>query len=105
MNRTLLRLWDETNGQEGVEPTPEMYELEEIYETMQVTVDEAEQKALFRRVLALYKERLYAIGICTAPPEVVVVKNDFRNVPEIAVSDWQLLTPGATAPEQYFIES
>ena len=56
-----------------------------------------------RRILEIHKDQMQTIGICTAPPEVVVVKNSFRNVPAEAVSDWPLLTPSNTNPEQYFI--
>ncbi len=35
-------------------------------------------------------------------PALVVVKNKFRNVPEVAVSDVRQATPGNTNVEQYF---
>ena len=47
---------------------------------------------------------MIVIAPCTASPEVVVVKNNFRNVPESANSDWQYMTPGNTMTEQYFIK-
>ena len=45
---------------------------------------------------------LWNIGTVGVLPHVGVVKNNFRNVPEEAVSDWLLLTPGNTNVEQYF---
>jgi peptide/nickel transport system substrate-binding protein len=97
--------WWATDGAEGVEPTGDMRRVLELYDEISVTVDTEEQQRLFRQILELDKKNLWAIGIATAPPQPVIVKNDFHNVPEEGVSDWHLLTPGSTAPEQYFIQS
>ena len=94
--------WWNTGGKEGEEPTGDLRKVLEIYDQIKVTVDPEEQKKLFRQILELNKENLWVIGICTPPPQPVIVKNDFRNVPEHGASDWQLKTPGSTAPEQYF---
>jgi peptide/nickel transport system substrate-binding protein len=103
---TVYAQWFNSNGAEGEEPPEgsDIRKTREIYEEIKVTVDEDKQKELFREILELNKENLWVLGIATAPPEVVIVKNYFRNVPDNAVSDWNLLTPGATAPEQYFME-
>ena len=47
-------------------------------------------------------ENLWFIGTVGNLPHVGVLKNNFHNVPEAAISDWLQLTPGNTAPEQYF---
>ena len=47
-------------------------------------------------------ENLWFIGTVGVLPHVGVVKNNFRNVPENAVSDWLQQTPGNTNIEQYF---
>jgi peptide/nickel transport system substrate-binding protein len=96
--------WWNSGGSEGEEPEGDLRTVLEIFDEIKVTTDVEQQKALFRQILELNKENLWVIGVATAPPEVVVVKNFFRNVPEQATSDWHLLTPGATAPEQYFIQ-
>lgn len=98
--------WFNTGGTTGEEPPAgsDIRKTREIYEEIKVTVDPDKQKTLWRQILELNKENLFVLGIATAPPELVIVKNNFRNVPEVAVSDWNLLTPGATAPEQYFFK-
>ena len=48
---------------------------------------------------------LAAIGVVGAIPSLFIVKDNFRNVPEVAVSCWPLRTPGATAPECYAIDA
>jgi peptide/nickel transport system substrate-binding protein len=95
--------WYNSGGTEGEEPPAWMKEQWENRDAAKETIDRDEQIALFRKVLDTHSEQMHTIGICTAPPEVVVVKNDFRNVPEEAVSDWPLLSPGNTNPEQYYI--
>ena len=97
-------IWYSSGGKEGTEPTGDLRKVQELYDQIKDTADTEKQKALFRQILELDKENLWCIGVCTAPPEIVVVKNNFRNVPEQAISDWHLLTPGATSPEQYFFK-
>jgi peptide/nickel transport system substrate-binding protein len=95
--------WYNTGGKEGEEPPDFMKTQWELWDEITVTVDEEKQKELVRQILEIHKENMVTIGICTSPPEVVVVKNDMRNVPEKALSDWPLLSPGNTIVEQYFI--
>ncbi|MCD6290897.1 MAG: ABC transporter substrate-binding protein [Anaerolineae bacterium] len=97
--------WWVSGGKQGEEPPPELKKTQDLFDQIKVTTDVEKQKELFHQILEIDKENLWVLGICTAPPEVVIVKNNFRNVPEKAVSDWNLLTPGATMPEQYFIKS
>jgi len=98
--------WFNSGGTTGEDPPAgsDIRKTREIYEEIKITVDPDKQKDLWRQILELNKENVFVIGIATAPPELVIVKNNFRNVPDVAVSDWNLLTPGATAPEQYFIK-
>ena len=37
-------------------------------------------------------------------PTIVVVNNEFRNVPEVAMGAWMFRTPGNTAVECYAID-
>ncbi|NLS79812.1 MAG: ABC transporter substrate-binding protein [Chloroflexi bacterium] len=97
--------WYESGGKSGEEPTGDVMKTVELYEQIKDTTDFEEQKRLFRQMLELNKENLWTIGICTSPPEVALVKNNCRNVPEEAVSDWPLCTPGNTAPDQFFFKS
>jgi peptide/nickel transport system substrate-binding protein len=97
------RDWWESDGTEGVEP-PAFYKRQrELSEQIDVTVDPQERAELFREILEIHKEQMVIIGVTTSPPQIVVVKNDFRNVPESAVSDWNLLTPANAFPDQFYI--
>jgi peptide/nickel transport system substrate-binding protein len=100
---TPFAAWWNSGGTEGEEPPEDLRKTQELFDQIKEEPDPEKQKALFRQILELDKENMWVIGVATAPPEVVVVKSFFYNVPDEAVSDWHLLTPGATAPEQYFI--
>jgi ABC-type transport system substrate-binding protein len=58
--------------------------------------------ANWTRILDIAAENLWQISICEAPPQLVVVQEGFRNVPEQAVHGAYFLSPANTAPETYF---
>jgi peptide/nickel transport system substrate-binding protein len=95
--------WYTSGGTAGEEPPGDLRTVQELYDACAATADLQEQVDLFKQIIDLNKENVWVIGACSAPPEVVIVKNNFRNVPEMAVSDWHLLTEANTNIEQYFI--
>jgi ABC-type dipeptide/oligopeptide/nickel transport system permease component len=60
------------------------------------------QKKLIDAMLDIAAENTWSISIATAPPQLVVVKNGFRNVPKIALSGNVWWTPANTGIETYF---
>jgi len=96
--------WWNSGGKEGEEPTGDLRKALELYDEIKVTPSWEKQVELFHEILKLNEANLWAIGISTAPPQLVIAKNSFRNVPEKGNSDWHLLSPGSTACEQYFIQ-
>ncbi|MDE0629983.1 MAG: ABC transporter substrate-binding protein [Caldilineaceae bacterium] len=94
-----------SGGKEGFEPTGDILKAIEIWEEIKTTVDVETQHALFREILELNMENLWQIGVTTAPPQPVIVKNYFRNVPEDGMFDDQPRSPSNTGMEQYFIRA
>lgn len=89
-------------------PVPQahpMYKAMEWYEKALRTVNVAEQIAIFSNVLDIAAENLWSISIATAPPQLVVVKNEFRNVPDNALFGAVFHTPANTGIETYFFEN
>jgi len=76
----------------------------EVYEDACLVSSPEDQRRIFSRVLKIAAENVWTISICTPPPELVVVKNGFRNVPRFAVSSWLFLTPGNAGLETYFFD-
>jgi peptide/nickel transport system permease protein len=60
------------------------------------------QRAAFREIQDIAAENVWTISIATPPPQLVVVKNGFRNVPDHAIAGTPYFTPANTGIETYF---
>lgn len=63
---------------------------------------EADRIAHFNRIQEIAAEELWTISIATPPPQLVVVKNGFRNVPRTALFGAHFQSPANTGIETYF---
>ena len=97
--------WFQSNGKRGIKPPPEMEKCMELYQQIERTPDPDEQIRLFQQIIDINHQNLWIIGTVGRIPSLFVVKNTFRNVPEVAVSGWIFRTPGSTAPECYAIDN
>lgn len=70
-----------------------------------VAPTEAERIKLFREIFELNARNTWSISLATSPPQPVVVKDGFRNVPRQALSGWFPITPGNTGIETYYWEN
>ena len=88
-------------------PSGNLKRLVEIYEegnSLPKTMSTELGKELWR----IHSENLYVIGTVGQSPAIngiVVVKNNFRNVPDVAPNSATLQTPGIARPEQFFFDS
>ena len=96
--------WFNTDGRQGEDPPPAIRRCLDLYRQIQMTPDPAEHIRLFKEILRLNRENLWIIGTVGNVPAIFLVKETFRNVPEVAISGWVFRTPGNTAPECYAIE-
>jgi peptide/nickel transport system substrate-binding protein len=96
--------WYRSGGKLGTEPTTDMLRVIELFGQLERTVEEEAQIRLFKEILEINRQNLWVIGTVGAIPPLFIVKDTFRNVPEVAVGCWPLRTPGATAPESYAID-
>jgi peptide/nickel transport system substrate-binding protein len=100
----LVRIWYQTNGAEGVEPTPVIKQIVDIIDEAKVSA-RGRQIELAQELFRIWADNVFEIGTVGLTPSVqgvVVVNANLRNVPEVAGNDWPLRTPGDTRPEQYF---
>jgi ABC-type dipeptide/oligopeptide/nickel transport system permease component/ABC-type transport system substrate-binding protein len=88
----------------AVEPPPghPLRRAMEILQEVNTLPGEAARRARFDDVLEIAAENLWSISISTSPPQLVVVKNGFRNVPRTALFGGKYQTPGNTGIETYF---
>lgn len=100
----LVAKWYASNGQEGVEPTPEIKRLVDIIDEAKTSSSER-QIELAKELFTIWADNVWEIGTVGLTPMIqgVLVANDkLRNIPEVAGNDWPLRTPGNTRLEQYF---
>jgi peptide/nickel transport system substrate-binding protein len=100
-------LWYESGGEKGIEPTGLFKEMIDLYDRS-VMLPPAERIKAGRRLWSLHAENLFIIGTVGASPAfngVVVVKKNFRNVPDEAPNDSLLQNPGPARPEQFFLDN
>jgi len=76
----------------------------DLFRQIEKTPDENAHLQLFGEIIDLNRKNLWIIGLIGGMPSIVVVKNSFRNVPEVATSGWVYRTPGNTGIECYAIE-
>ncbi len=100
----LVRKWVETDGAEGMEPTPEIQRLMDIIDEAKLSGRER-QIELAQELFRIWADNVWEIGTVGLTPMVqgvVVVNAKLRNVAEVAGNDWPLRTPGNTRPEQFY---
>jgi len=74
----------------------------EILEELRALPDEAARRARFNEILEIAADNVWVISISTPPPQLVVVKKGFRNVPRTALFASSLQSPGNAGLETYF---
>jgi peptide/nickel transport system substrate-binding protein len=98
-------LWYQSGGEKGEEPLPDVQKCIELYRQVGSTTDLDQQIELMKEIIAINAEHLYCLGITAgAPFSVIVVKNNFRNVPEEMWGSWQYPNPGPANTCQFFIK-
>ncbi len=63
------------------------------------------QREVFREIFKINAENIWSINIATPPPALVVVADDFRNVPKNALVGYNYLTPANTGMETFYFEN
>lgn len=82
-----------------------MFRAYELYEQALLMSDLADQRRVFDQVLDIAAENLWTINIAQTPPQPVVVKNGFKNVPKNAIMSARAATPSNAGIETYFFEN
>lgn len=93
-----------SGGKKGPVPPEDMKQAIETFWAIEKTPDAQAQIELFQMITDLNRSNLWVIGTIGDVPQVFLVDDDFRNVPESALVSWAVRTPGNTAPECYAID-
>lgn len=76
----------------------------ELYDAIRSTADADEQAALMQEILDIAADEFYVIGLSLPAQGYGMVRNHFRNVPEVMPDAFLYPHPAPTNPVQYFIE-
>jgi len=74
----------------------------EVLERIYQEADPARRASLFREIQERNAEEVWHISIATSPPQLVVVKDGFRNVPRNVIGGAIWMTPANGGIETYF---
>jgi peptide/nickel transport system substrate-binding protein len=100
----LYGLWYTSRGKSGEEPQGDIRKIYELWDKVTVTADEKQRDRLFKEIINLHKRNIWMIGIVGELPQPVIVKNNFRNVPDGIIWDDTLRAPKNGRPEQFFFK-
>ncbi|MBN1342517.1 MAG: ABC transporter permease subunit [Phycisphaerae bacterium] len=93
------------SGLHGPPKDHPMHRAMAVYENAMRATTLQEQVRIFREALDIAAENLWTINISSPPPQLVVVKKGFKNVPDNALYGHILSTPGNAGIETYFFEN
>ena len=77
---------------------------QELYDRYRAAADAQQQVAIFRDILKIAAENVWTINVASPQPTLIVVKDDFRNVPRKAIHTGLLMAPANTGIETYYHE-
>jgi peptide/nickel transport system substrate-binding protein len=97
-------VWYNTGGQQGEKPEGPAAQVQQLYDQFKSTVDSAKQIELGKQICKIAAENVFAIGTVGMVPSIVIVKNNFMNVPETAVTDWIMFSPDNLNPFQFYFK-
>ncbi|MGI9509533.1 MAG: ABC transporter substrate-binding protein [Geminicoccaceae bacterium] len=83
----------ETKGEAGSAPDlPEAKELLSLFRSWNAAQSTSEREEIWTRMLAIYSDQVYSIGLASGVLQPVVARGTLRNVPKEGVYNWE---PGA----------
>ncbi len=94
--------WFNSFGKEGEKPPAAPLKQMQLYRQLIGTVDETEQKAIYKQILQIAKEQFYCIGTVRIPNTYGIVKDNLHNVPDNMPEASIMSTPALSNPEQWY---
>ncbi len=95
-------LYSQTNGAEGLEPEGDIAELLRLWDVVVSSTEEEDINAAVDSIWDIHMKNQYIIGATGPRPEVIIVNNDLKNVPENLVWTDEYRFFGHSKPYQFF---
>lgn len=86
----------------GPPPGHPAYRAMELYDLAQIAPTEQARLNYFDQILEIAADNVWNISIATPTPQLAVVKNGFRNVPDAILFGYFFMSPGNAGMETYF---
>ncbi len=96
--------WYVSDGEQGIEPPAVVKKLFQLYETMQITLDQKERIEAGKEIGRIQAEYLWGIGTVALAPRPIIVKNNLRNVSEKGMWAWDWFMNRIDEPSQMFFK-
>jgi peptide/nickel transport system substrate-binding protein len=100
----LYARWYWTKGQEGEEPTGDIKKIYDLWDEFNRTVDARKRDTIIRQIIALHRKNIWIIGTVGGIPQLVIVNNKLRNVPDGILWDDPYRSELNSFPEQFFFK-
>jgi peptide/nickel transport system substrate-binding protein len=97
-------VWYNTSGKQGEKPEGDAAKVQDLYNQFKGTVDGAKQVEIAQQICKTAADDVFAIGTVGMVPSIVIVKDNFMNVPETAVTDWIMFSPNNLNPFQFYFK-
>jgi len=95
--------WLQSAGREGLEPPEYVKDLAFMWSRVVYAPNEKQKLKAWRELMARAAKDVPNLAISTSPGKVILVGNDFRNVPELALAGWIAHDPGNCNPEVFYV--
>ena len=96
--------WLRSGGRSGEEPPERIKDLDFLWNQVLTAPSEQDKLDRWQELLDRTAFELPVLGVSTSPGQIVLVRNDFRNVPRLALAGWIAHDPGNVNPEVFYIE-
>ncbi|KXF81541.1 ABC transporter substrate-binding protein [Enterovibrio coralii] len=93
------------NSDSAVEPPAAVKKQIELYSQLRKTSDKQKQNALMQEIIDIAQENFFAIGTVNNLPNVVIVNEKLRNVPEGMPESYNLMTPAPMRVGQLWFDN
>ncbi len=100
----LYARWYWTKGQEGEEPTGDIRKIYELWDEFNKTIDARKRDSIIRQIIALHRKNIWIIGTVGGVPQLVIAKNNLRNVKDGLLWDDPFRSELNSFPEQFFFK-
>jgi len=96
--------WYKSGGKLGEKPPDDIKKAMDLYDKFKTSTDPEEQLKIAKELVKWSMDNAMALGTVGMVPNVVVVKNNFKNVPQNFTTDWIYMAPGTLDPCHFYFE-